>query len=199
MDDRDPTLDEGVDSRGGRKGHGGKVVAAIRSSSDCDLRPGATVCGSLLADHMFAIGGALSVLPGLPSTGEWPGGSGRQDIQDVAEEDFRGRAQVLGGNDLHVLQKYHDMPGMSGLSPYEIVYRRQRPLAGLPYKTAKVSKDAIEFFKGMERMDQRVARKLNEEHERRVALINQGERRSQCMSQRTRSGSRDQPASRRAW
>ena len=30
----------------------------------------------------------------------------------------------------HLLRKYHDMPGVSGLSPYEIVYGRQRPLAG---------------------------------------------------------------------
>ena len=37
-----------------------------------------------------------------------------------------------------------------------------------------MSEDAIEFFKRMERMDQRVARKLNEEHERRVEQINQG-------------------------
>ena len=98
MDDRDPTPDEGVDSGGGRKGHGGKVVAAIWSTSDCDLRLGATVCGSLLADHRFPIGGALSILPGMSSAGEWPGRSGWPDIQDVVEEDFRGRAQVLGGN-----------------------------------------------------------------------------------------------------
>ena len=45
-------------------------------------------------------------------------------------------------------------------------------MGGLPYSTPKVSEDAIEFFK-MERMDQRVARKLNEEHERRVEQINQ--------------------------
>ena len=64
------------------------------------------------------------------------------------------------------------MRGVSGLSPYEIVYGRQRPLAGLPYSTPKVSDDAIEFFKRMERMDERVARKLNEEHERRVEQIN---------------------------
>ena len=99
MDDSGPTLDEGADSGGGRKGHGGEMVAAIWRASNCDLGLRATVCGSLLADHMFAAGGAYSILLGISSTGEWPGGSGRQDIQDVAEEDFRGRAQLLGGND----------------------------------------------------------------------------------------------------
>ena len=73
----------------------------------------------------------------------------------------------------HVPRKYHDMPGVSGLSPYEIVYGRQRPLAGLPYSIPKVSEDVVEFFKIMESMDKRVARKLNEEHERRVSKINQ--------------------------
>ena len=48
-------------------------------------------------------------------------------------------------------------------------------LSGRAYPGArhKVSEDVIEFFKGMERMDERVARKLNEEHERRVEQINQ--------------------------
>ena len=99
MDVSDSTSDEGIDSGGGRKGHGGEMVAANLSPSDCDLGSGATVCGGLLADHLFTIGGALSILPGIPSTGEWPGGGGRQDIQDVVEEDFRGGAQMLGGND----------------------------------------------------------------------------------------------------
>ena len=60
------------------------------------------------------------------------------------------------------------MPGVSGLSPYEIVFGRQWPLAGLPYSVPKVSEDAIEFFKRMEGMDKRVAKKLHEEHDRRV-------------------------------
>ena len=49
----------------------------------------------------------------------------------------------------HVLRKYHDMPGVSGLSPYEIVSGRQQPLAGLPYEVPRVCEDAVEFCKRM--------------------------------------------------
>ena len=53
-----------------------------------------------------------------------------------------------------MLRKYHDMPRVSGLSPYEIVYGRQRPLAGLPYEVPRVCEDAVEFFKRMEELDE---------------------------------------------
>ena len=72
----------------------------------------------------------------------------------------------------HVLRKYHDMSGVSGLSPYEIVYGRQRPLAGLPYEVPRVCEDAVEFFKRMEELDQRVAKHLDDEHRTRCELIN---------------------------
>ena len=111
MDDCDPTFDEGVDSTGGRKGHGGKVVAVIRSTSDCDLRPGATVCGSLLADHLFAIGGAHGILPGIPSTGEWSaevaGKTFKMWLRKISEEEHKCWVEMIP----HVLRKYHDMPG----------------------------------------------------------------------------------------
>ena len=38
----------------------------------------------------------------------------------------------------HVLRKYHDVLGVSGLSPYETVDGRQRLLAGLPYEVPRV-------------------------------------------------------------
>ena len=66
------------------------------------------------------------------------------------------------------------MPGVSGLSPYEIVYGRQRPLAGLPYEVPRVCEDAVEFFKRMEELDQRVAKHLDDEHRTRCELINAG-------------------------
>ena len=70
-------------------------------------------------------------------------------LRKISEEEHKCWVEMIP----HVLRKYHDMPGVSGLSPYEIVYGRQRPLAGLPYSTPKGSEDAIEFFKRMERMD----------------------------------------------
>jgi transposase InsO family protein len=72
----------------------------------------------------------------------------------------------------HVLRKYHDMPGVSGLSPYEIVYGRQRPLAGLPYEVPRVSEDAVDFFHRMEALDAKVAKHLDEEHRTRCKSVN---------------------------
>ena len=72
----------------------------------------------------------------------------------------------------HVSRKYHDMLGVSGLSPYEIVYGRQRPLAGLPCEVPRVCEDVVEFFKRMEDLDQKVAKHLDDEHRTRCELIN---------------------------
>ena len=77
-------------------------------------------------------------------------------LKKISEEEHKCWVEMIP----HVQRKYHGMPGVSGLPPYEIVYGWQRPLAG------KVSEDAIEFFKRMESMDKRVAKKLNEEHDR---------------------------------
>ena len=45
----------------------------------------------------------------------------------------------------------HDTPGESGLSPYEVVFGRHRPMAGLPYRPLREAQDARVF---MERMAQ---------------------------------------------
>ena len=42
----------------------------------------------------------------------------------------------------YVLEKYRGTPGVSGFSPHEIMYGRQRPLGGLPYEPSRVSEDA---------------------------------------------------------
>ena len=45
-----------------------------------------------------------------------------------------------------VVDCIHDMKGVSGLSPYEIVHGRLRPLSNLPYEPEKNCEDASEFF-----------------------------------------------------
>ena len=59
--------------------------------------------------------------------------------------------------------------------------------------------DAIELFKRMGDMDKTVAKKLNEEHDRRVSLINQNRKEKSIFEQRTRSRSRGQRASQHGW
>ena len=56
-----------------------------------------------------------------------------------------------------VLRRLHDAPGESGLSPYEIVFGRERFCARVPYDPPKVCEDAQEFFEQMSANDRRVA------------------------------------------
>jgi hypothetical protein len=66
------------------------------------------------------------------------------------------------------LRHIHDQPGVSGYSPYEIVFGRQRSLANLPYTPPRERFDAHEFFKGQARIEREVAQYLNDEHSKRA-------------------------------
>ena len=48
------------------------------------------------------------------------------------------------------LDRYHDIPGESGLSPYEILFGSSRPLANLPFEPPSECEDAQNVFKRME-------------------------------------------------
>ena len=48
-----------------------------------------------------------------------------------------------------ILYRIHDTPG-SGLSPYQILFGRERPLAGVPYEPPVECEDAKAFFKETE-------------------------------------------------
>jgi hypothetical protein len=74
----------------------------------------------------------------------------------------------------HVLDRIHDTKGESGLSPYEILFGRERPLAGVPYTPPRECEDAQEFFRRMKDIDERVARVLNKKHEEEAKRINKG-------------------------
>ena len=45
-----------------------------------------------------------------------------------------------------ILDRIHDTPGEAGLSPYQILFGRERPLAGVPYQPPVECEDAIAFF-----------------------------------------------------
>ena len=59
-----------------------------------------------------------------------------------------------------VLRHLHDIPGVSGISPYEIVSGRHRPVAGLPYHPERESEDALHFLDRMAAQDKAVAKAL---------------------------------------
>ena len=70
----------------------------------------------------------------------------------------------------------HDVPGPSGLSPYQILYGRDRPYAGVPYEPPRAWPDAVAFFERQKAVDSQVARALHGIHEQRAKQVNQRRR-----------------------
>jgi hypothetical protein len=63
-----------------------------------------------------------------------------------------------------VLRMYHDLPGESGLSPFQIVFGRDRNVAGVPYQPEAECESTQNFFDRMEQLDMRIAEILNKQH-----------------------------------
>jgi hypothetical protein len=63
-----------------------------------------------------------------------------------------------------VLDRYHDTKGESGVSPYEIVFGRPRPMAELPSRPVREREDVKSFFARQEEMDEKISRVLNDKH-----------------------------------
>ena len=71
------------------------------------------------------------------------------------------------------LRILHDSPDpVSQLSPYEIVFGRERAMAGLPWSPARLCWEAQHFFEHMKEVDERVPRALNEAHKDVAEKIN---------------------------
>ncbi len=94
-----------------------------------------------------------------------------------------GRAEVAGQQLICLLQKLHaeeeinwvealprallylhDRVGEGGLSPYQILMGRKRPLAGIPYTPERECIEAQDFFDQITNIDQLVANNLDGEH-----------------------------------
>lgn len=89
-------------------------------------------------------------------------------LRKIAEEEHECWVQLIP----HVLRKYHDIPGPTGLSPYQIIFGRHRPLAGLPYEIPKPAFDAEAFFLQMEKFDEMVANHMNALHQQKCEDYN---------------------------
>ena len=115
----------------------------------------------------------------------------RQAFSQAYHHQANGRAEMAGQQLLEKLRKMHaddgmnwaemlpaalrfihDTPGVSGLSPHQIIFGRDRNLPNLPFEPPKECEDAQTFLSRMEEMDQVVARKLNEAHEKRARAEN---------------------------
>ena len=62
------------------------------------------------------------------------------------------------------LDRYHDVPNLSGLSPYQIVFGWHRPLGNVPHIPATQCEDARDFFARMKEIDLAVSQKVDELH-----------------------------------
>ena len=62
------------------------------------------------------------------------------------------------------LRHIHDRVGPSGLSPYQIILGRERPLTGKTYQPLKTCDDAMEYFDHIESMDKKVSEVVNKQH-----------------------------------
>ena len=71
-----------------------------------------------------------------------------------------------------LLDRLHDTPGVSGYSPYEILFGRERPLAGIPYQPPRESEDAKSFIERQQKIDTIVAEILNTKHQKEFDAAN---------------------------
>ena len=66
------------------------------------------------------------------------------------------------------------MPGETGLSPYQIVFGRERFLAGIPMQPPRVCEEAAQFFDRIEKRDKELSIRLTEKHWQEMARENVG-------------------------
>ena len=71
-----------------------------------------------------------------------------------------------------VLRMYHDTVGESGMSPFQIVFGRERNLAGVPYEIPRECEGAETFLARMDTLDKKVAATLNELHRKEAQRVN---------------------------
>jgi hypothetical protein len=72
------------------------------------------------------------------------------------------------------LDRIHDTPGESGLSPFQILFGRHRPLGGLPYEPLRDCEDSRSFFSRQREIDLVVASKMNNLHAEQCSRANRG-------------------------
>ena len=71
-----------------------------------------------------------------------------------------------------ILRMYHDMPGESGHSPFQIMFGRDRHLPGVPLPLAHECEEATQFFDRMKDLDRKVSDLLNAQHATEINRAN---------------------------
>ena len=116
----------------------------------------------------------------------------RQVYSQAYHHNANGRAEVAGKTLIQVMRRlhtegkinwaealpravqiYHDLPGPSGLSPYEIVFGgRIRSMGGIPHHPRVEAPDAKDWIRRGKEIDEDVARKLREIHKKAADALN---------------------------
>ena len=71
-----------------------------------------------------------------------------------------------------VIRQYHITPNEFGISPFQIVFGRERYEAASPYEISRECEGAIQFFDKQNRVDKEIADMLNQKHLVRQEQIN---------------------------
>ena len=58
------------------------------------------------------------------------------------------------------------------MTPYQVLYGRDRPMAGVPYELPPRAEDAVAFFERQRKVDQQIAATLNQLHAKQAAQVN---------------------------
>lgn len=62
------------------------------------------------------------------------------------------------------LRLHHDVVGEAGLSPYHIMFGRNRPTQGIIYTPNRSCENSHQFFQRMEQIDKKIAEEINKIH-----------------------------------
>ena len=73
----------------------------------------------------------------------------------------------------HILRVYHDSPGESGHSPFELMFGRERFTAGVPMNLDQECEGASQFCDRMEALAQIASQRLNQIHQIEAKRANQ--------------------------
>ena len=124
----------------------------------------------MVAHHVQPIGNSMCLFPIQAN--------GRAEVAGRVLQDVL--RKILIDHDINwvealprALRILHDTPdAINDLSPYEIVFGRQRALAGLPWSPIRECGEAHDFFDRMQEIDRVVAAALNDAHAREAASVN---------------------------
>ena len=115
---------------------------------------------------------------GAYSQAHRPQANGRAEVAGrVLQDILRKLVQGPGFNWVEALPRalriHHDtVDPQLGMTPYQAVFGRDRPLGGLPWPVERESLEAKDFFDHMEELDRLLADKLNAAHEKLASKAN---------------------------